>query len=110
MPTVRTYETFEIQWGRGSRWSNYSSAAEAQAVIDGAVLRGSDRGEVVAHRFSVELDPRLEEAGMYLPGIADRVFCRLCEDDFYRVNPDGVCDGCIDEAAGEETERWAQDR
>jgi hypothetical protein len=63
---IRTYESFEIVWERGSRWTNYSTAAEAQAIIDGC----GSAGTVRRHTFERTIRP--EDLRMYLPGIADR--------------------------------------
>jgi hypothetical protein len=63
---IRTYEWFEIVWERGSRWTNYRTAAEAQAVIDGSGAAGT----VERHTFERTIAP--EDLRMYNPGIADR--------------------------------------
>ena len=70
MATIfRTYETFEIVWDRGSRWTGYDSAEEAQAVIDGTT---HGEGRVNRSTFEVRLHPELLGRGMYRPGLADR--------------------------------------
>jgi hypothetical protein len=71
--TFRTFESFDIRWNRGSTWTNFDTAAEAQAIIDSSVARGDDGGEVVRKSFEIELDPRFVARGMYQPGVSDRV-------------------------------------
>ena len=63
---IRTYESFEIVWDRGSRWTNYGSAAEAQAIIDGS----GQAGHVHRHTFEVTIKP--EDRRLYLPGVSER--------------------------------------
>lgn len=70
MHTVtRTYESFDIAWDRGSLWTNYESAAEAQAVID-----GSDAGGHVVRRTWEQTWPICSPLLVIArPGIAERV-------------------------------------
>lgn len=60
---LRTYETFAIRFPRGSVWSGYETAAEAEAIVARA-----GEGEIVRSTFTVEVDPRF--ARLYRPGIA----------------------------------------
>ena len=54
---TRTFETFSIRWDRGSTWSGYDSAAEAQAVVDFAAQHGSV-GHVESRTFTAEVPVR----------------------------------------------------
>lgn len=72
---IRTYATYEIHWDRGSRWTGFRSAAEAQATVDFAASRPDGSiGHVVERQFTVEIPA--DRLGMYQPGnagIADEV-------------------------------------
>ena len=50
--TTRTFRHYLIEWDRGSIWSFYSTAAEAQAQID----QSANTGRVVARDFVVRFD------------------------------------------------------
>lgn len=70
MNTVtRTYESFDVAWDRGSRWTNYDTAAEAQAVIDGSPSTGKVVRNVWTHTWPAD-SPLLAIAR---PGIAEQV-------------------------------------
>lgn len=77
---TRTYEKHAIRWtcvdpidGQTytSRWTGYRSAAEAQATVDFAAERGSDRtGVVETTEFEVTFPA--DRADLYQPGIRER--------------------------------------
>lgn len=48
-----TFEYFDIRWDRGSTWSPYDTAAEAQATIDFAKSKSGSTGHVVRVTFDV---------------------------------------------------------
>ncbi len=66
---VRTYESFDIAWERGSTWTNYETAAEAQAVIDGSGQAGTVVRNTWEHSWASD-SPLLAIAR---PGIAERI-------------------------------------
>jgi hypothetical protein len=70
--TYRTFESFDIAWDRGSRWTNYDSAAEAQAIIDHAATISGQGGQVVRRTWEIKLHPGLLARGSYQPGVGDR--------------------------------------
>lgn len=71
--TFRTFESFDIVWDRGSRWTNYDTAAEAQAVIDFAGDRSGSTGHVERKTWEIKLHPDLLARDAYQPGCGDRV-------------------------------------
>jgi hypothetical protein len=65
--TFRTFELFDISWDRGSKWTAFDTADEAQAVIDGS----PSSGEVVRRTWEVEVTADNEH--LLQPGCGDRV-------------------------------------
>lgn len=72
--TIRTYETFSVRWDRGSTWSGYASAAEAQAVVDFAGRRIDEPAAGVVVRETFEVRWFAGDASIIhaRPGIAER--------------------------------------
>ncbi len=64
---IRTFQKVSIQWDRGSVWSGYEDAEQAQATVDFAASRGGDVGHVLVEEYEVELSPEL--ALLARPGI-----------------------------------------
>lgn len=74
----RTFESFDIVWARGSRWTSYDSAVEAQAIIDHAATIDGQAGTVERRTWEIKLHPELLARGNYNPGIGDRVEGAVC--------------------------------
>jgi len=85
--TIRTYENFRIRWDRGSTWSGYDTAEQAQHVIDYAT---SD-GHVERHEWDAVIRP--EHLHLYQPGIAERTYthCLDCGTNGDHYCPSSVC-------------------
>lgn len=68
---IRTFETFDIRWERGSTWTNFTEAEAAERIAF-SVARGGDGGEVIRRTFDVRIPASMAARPPATPCIAER--------------------------------------